>query len=181
MQSRLRTEERKIPQGVILVGLGCGISVFEMSTYQTADYSAADADASLPAIEMSALFGCFQKEMKAFKRTRFKIQTIIVGPFLAQIIVVQIFWTSDLNQYLIRSCRIPTKPSWTSCSSSMRKRWPKRTRNWKTSSSNMKKKSHHFQKFRRYIQREEFLGQNHVSSAGNRQPLGNPLDDTDDN
>ncbi len=39
--------------GVILVGLGCGISVFEMSTYQTADYSAADADASLPAIEMS--------------------------------------------------------------------------------------------------------------------------------
>ena len=39
----------------------------------------------------------------------------------------------------------------------------------------------HFQKFRRYIQREEFLGQNHVSSAGNRQPLGNPLDDTDDN
>ena len=39
--------------------------------------------------------------MKAFKRTRFKIQIIIVGSFLVQIIVVQILWTSDLNQYLI--------------------------------------------------------------------------------
>ena len=38
--------------GMILIGLGCGISVFELSNYKTADYYYVSSD-TLPAIEMT--------------------------------------------------------------------------------------------------------------------------------
>lgn len=38
--------------GVILIGLGCGISVFEISDYKVADYNTDIVDADLPPLEM---------------------------------------------------------------------------------------------------------------------------------
>ncbi len=39
--------------GVILIGLGCGISIFEISSYKTVDYRTGYSDGSLPAVEMT--------------------------------------------------------------------------------------------------------------------------------
>ncbi len=39
--------------GVILIGLGCGISIFEISNYKTADYRTNFSDAALPMVEMT--------------------------------------------------------------------------------------------------------------------------------
>lgn len=39
--------------GVILIGLGCGISIFEISNYKTADYRTDLTDVSLPLLEMT--------------------------------------------------------------------------------------------------------------------------------
>ncbi len=39
--------------GVILIGLGCGISIFEISNYKTADYRTNFSDAALPMVEIT--------------------------------------------------------------------------------------------------------------------------------
>lgn len=39
--------------GTVLIGLGCGISVFEISGYRTADYSVTQPDPALPALELA--------------------------------------------------------------------------------------------------------------------------------
>lgn len=38
--------------GIVCIGLGCGISVFELSDYKTANYRAVPADPDLPLLEM---------------------------------------------------------------------------------------------------------------------------------
>ena len=92
--------------GVILVGLGCGISVFEMSTYQTADYSAADADASLPAIEMSTktleapLSGNSQFKLDYYRWNDSKYE-VEIDNSLQDKVLIQVTGPKDLYNYYL--------------------------------------------------------------------------------
>lgn len=92
--------------GVILVGLGCGISVFEMSTYQTADYSAADADTSLPAIEMSTktleapLSGSSQFKLDYYRWNDSKYE-VEIDNSLQDKVLIQVSGPKDLYNYYL--------------------------------------------------------------------------------
>lgn len=50
--------------GIILIGLGCGISVFELSQYKTANYRALPVDPALPPVELytTTLEAAYEKD-----------------------------------------------------------------------------------------------------------------------